>query len=94
MNPYKLTKPKIDGISCLTSVIGFGGIVFGVSLTSEFGFSVPVINWISYFFQNQRYKSSSLIPNATFIEMQYLGHIPMVEEPKTYNNIIDKFLNK
>ncbi|BAH07588.1 DHA2 family efflux MFS transporter permease subunit [Clostridium kluyveri] len=43
VNPYKLTKPKIDGISCLTSVIGFGGIVLGVSLSSEFGFSVPVI---------------------------------------------------
>lgn len=43
VNPYKLTKPKIDGISCLTSVIGFGGIVLGVSLVSEFGFSAPVI---------------------------------------------------
>lgn len=43
VNPYKLTKPKIDGISCLSSVIGFGGIVLGVSLVSEFGLSVPVI---------------------------------------------------
>lgn len=43
VNPYELTKPKIDAISCLTSVIGFGGIVLGVSLISEFGFSVPVI---------------------------------------------------
>ncbi|SHH88077.1 MFS transporter, DHA2 family, lincomycin resistance protein [Sporobacter termitidis DSM 10068] len=43
VNPYKITKPKIDGISCLTSVIGFGGLVFSVSLASEFGFSLPVI---------------------------------------------------
>lgn len=43
VNPYKLTNPKIDIISCLTSVVGFGGIVLGVSLISEFGFSVPVI---------------------------------------------------
>ena len=43
VNPYQLTKPKIDGISCLTSVIGFGGIVLGVSLISDLGFSVPVI---------------------------------------------------
>lgn len=43
VNPYKLTNPKIDIVSCLTSVVGFGGIVLGVSLISEFGFSVPVI---------------------------------------------------
>ncbi|MCH3963449.1 MAG: DHA2 family efflux MFS transporter permease subunit [Clostridium sp.] len=43
VNTYKLTKPKIDGMSCLTSIIGFGCIVLGVSLISEFGFSVPVI---------------------------------------------------
>lgn len=43
VNPYRLTKPKIDVVSCLTSVIGFGGIVLGVGLASEFGISVPVI---------------------------------------------------
>lgn len=37
---------------------------------------------------------ASLIPNATFIEMQYSGHIPMLEEPETYNNIIDNFLGE
>lgn len=37
---------------------------------------------------------ASLIPNATYIEMQHSGHIPMIEEPETYNNIIDKFLRK
>ncbi|MCK9624840.1 MAG: alpha/beta hydrolase [Bacteroidales bacterium] len=35
---------------------------------------------------------ASLIPNATFIEMQYSGHIPVLEEPETYNKIIDDFL--
>jgi 3-oxoadipate enol-lactonase len=35
---------------------------------------------------------ASLIPNATFIEMQYSGHVPVLEEPDTYNKIIDDFL--
>ena len=35
---------------------------------------------------------ASLIPNSTYIEMQYSGHVPIIEEPETYNNIIDKFL--
>ena len=35
---------------------------------------------------------ASLIPNATFIEMQYSGHIPVFEEPDVYNMIIDDFL--
>lgn len=35
---------------------------------------------------------ASLIPNATFIEMQFSGHIPVLEEPDTYNKIIDDFL--
>ncbi|EKQ57701.1 MULTISPECIES: alpha/beta hydrolase [unclassified Clostridium] len=37
---------------------------------------------------------ASLIPNATFIEMQYSGHIPMIEEPEKYIKIIEKFLSK
>ena len=37
---------------------------------------------------------ASLIPDATFIEMQYSGHIPMIEEPENYNKIIDEFLRK
>ncbi|SFD31789.1 alpha/beta fold hydrolase [Clostridium uliginosum] len=36
---------------------------------------------------------ASLIPNATFIEMKYSGHIPMLEEPDIYSNIIEKFLS-
>ena len=35
---------------------------------------------------------ASLIPNATFIEMQYSGHVPVFEEPEIYNKIIDDFL--
>jgi 3-oxoadipate enol-lactonase len=33
-----------------------------------------------------------LIPDAAFIEMQYSGHVPMLEEPEIYNKIIDEFL--
>lgn len=44
VNPYQLIKPKIDVLSCLTSAIGFGGIVLAVGLSSECGLvSVPVI---------------------------------------------------
>ncbi len=35
---------------------------------------------------------ATLIPNATFIEMEYSGHAPMFEEPETYSKIIDSFL--
>lgn len=44
VNPYELTKPHIDILSCLTSCIGFGGIVLGVGLASLYGWlSVQVI---------------------------------------------------
>lgn len=33
-----------------------------------------------------------LIPDSTFIEMQYSGHAPMYEEPETYIRIIKDFL--
>ena len=35
---------------------------------------------------------AELIPKADFVEMQYSGHLPMLEEPERYNKIIDKFL--
>jgi len=35
---------------------------------------------------------ASLIPDATFVEMQYSGHLPMYEEPEIYMKIIDDFL--
>lgn len=35
---------------------------------------------------------ASLIPNSTFVEMNYSGHIPIIEEPETYNNLINRFL--
>lgn len=37
---------------------------------------------------------ASLIQNATFVEMQYSGHIPMLEESEIYSSIIDKFLSE
>lgn len=43
VNAYKLTKPHIDALSCITSILGFGGFVLGVSLISDFGFSLPII---------------------------------------------------
>ena len=48
VNPYELTKPKIDIISCLSSVVGFGGLVVGVGLASVYGWlSVAVIAFIA-----------------------------------------------
>lgn len=44
VNPYKLTRPKIDAASVVLSCLGFGGIVFGVGAASLFGWaSAPVI---------------------------------------------------
>lgn len=37
VNPYTLLRPKIDVLSCVASILGFGGLVFGVSLFSEPG---------------------------------------------------------
>ncbi|SEA44048.1 alpha/beta fold hydrolase [Pedobacter hartonius] len=37
---------------------------------------------------------ASLIKDATFVEMQYSGHIPLLEEPATYLNIVEQFLLK
>ena len=39
INPYEITKPHIDLLSCVTSVIGFGGLVIGVGLTSLYGWA-------------------------------------------------------
>ncbi len=42
VNPYELTKPRIDFISVVTSVLGFGGIVLGMGLASLTGWvSLP-----------------------------------------------------
>lgn len=44
VNPYELTKPRIDAISVITSCFGFGGIVLGAGMVSLFGFtSAPVL---------------------------------------------------
>ncbi|OZG63017.1 MFS family major facilitator transporter [Bifidobacterium lemurum] len=42
-NPIEVTRPKIDLPSVLSSVIGFGGLVAGVSMISDMGFSPTVI---------------------------------------------------
>lgn len=43
VNPYELTRPKIDALSCITSILGFGGLVLGVGLISVLGFTWQVI---------------------------------------------------
>lgn len=44
VDPYKLTKPRIDATSVVSSCLGFGGIVFGVGSASLFGWlSAPVV---------------------------------------------------
>ncbi|WEV75163.1 MFS transporter [Bifidobacterium sp. ESL0800] len=43
VNAYALTRPKIDLISCIASILGFGGLVLGVSLISDLGFTWQVI---------------------------------------------------
>lgn len=35
---------------------------------------------------------ASLIPNATYVEMQRSGHLPMIEEPEIYRSIVSRFL--
>lgn len=44
VDPYELSKPRIDAMSIVLSCIGFGGVVFGVGSASLFGWlSAPVI---------------------------------------------------
>lgn len=44
VSPYKLTRPRIDLSSIVTSCLGFGGVVLGVSVASMYGWlSVQVI---------------------------------------------------
>lgn len=37
VNPYELTRSRVDVLSVVTSCLGFGGIVFGVGLASLYG---------------------------------------------------------
>ena len=43
VNPYKLTKPSIDRLSIVLSVVGFGGVVFGAGMASSYGWTSPVV---------------------------------------------------
>ncbi len=43
VNPYELTKPAIDFVSVITSVLGFGGVVLGVGMASLFGWGSPAV---------------------------------------------------
>ncbi len=37
VSPYELTRPPVDGLSCVLSCLGFGGIVLGFGLSSLLG---------------------------------------------------------
>ena len=41
VSPYELTRPAVDGISCVLSCLGFGGIVLGFGLSSLLGWTSP-----------------------------------------------------
>lgn len=44
VNPYKLTRPRIDFASIALSMLGFGGVVLGTGMASLFGWvSAPVV---------------------------------------------------
>lgn len=46
VTPIEQTRPKVDLISIVASVIGFGGLVAGVSLVADQGFSAMVIAFL------------------------------------------------
>lgn len=39
VDPYELTRPSVDALSCVLSCIGFGGLVLGVGLASSYGWA-------------------------------------------------------
>ena len=39
INAYELTRPKVDILSVILSIFGFGGIVLGAGMTSEYGWT-------------------------------------------------------
>ncbi|OTA26285.1 hypothetical protein B9G54_05525 [Alloscardovia macacae] len=44
ISPYELTRPHVDMLSVVLSVLGFGGLVLGAGMASEYGWlSVPVL---------------------------------------------------
>lgn len=42
VDPYELTKPRIDLLSVITSCLGFGGVVLGVGVASLYGWGSPI----------------------------------------------------
>ncbi|MFT8728651.1 MAG: DHA2 family efflux MFS transporter permease subunit [Oenococcus oeni] len=42
-NINQITRPKIDFISLIESIIGFAGLVTGISLVSDFGWTSPIV---------------------------------------------------
>lgn len=45
VNPYELTRPRVNALSCVLSCLGFGGVVLGAGLASLYGWtSVEVVS--------------------------------------------------
>lgn len=43
VNPYKLTKMRLDALSAVLSLLGFGGLVLGAGMASLYGWASPVV---------------------------------------------------
>ena len=43
VNPYKLTRPHVDALSCVLSCVGFGCVVLGAGLASQYGWTSPEV---------------------------------------------------
>lgn len=43
VDPYRLTKPRIDVVSVALSCVGFGGIVLGAGMASLYGWTSPFV---------------------------------------------------
>lgn len=43
VSPWRLTRPHIDPVSVVLSVLGFGGVVLGVGMSSLYGWASPLV---------------------------------------------------
>ncbi|MDD7203174.1 MAG: MFS transporter [Coriobacteriaceae bacterium] len=65
--PYRLSKPPVDALSVVTSVLGFGGIVLGFGMSSLTGWaSVPAIVALVVYCRRQLASSAPVINLRVF----------------------------
>ena len=70
VNPYELTRPRVDALSCALSCLGFGGVVLGAGLASLYGWtSVEVVSALVI----------GMICIATYVYRQLHMEIPMLD---------------